>query len=151
MIGSIDSVQSTVMGHVAWTCQNASGNRGDDLRSLKQCDLQPYKLLHPNMETIIPTVLGLQDEHKAIKNGMQTMSSFAHLRCNSQCVIQTVNPTYMAFIAHRNPVMCPLGAIAIYLHWLHDYYKLAEHIDIDWAQNSSWRKVLIYLTSGAEN
>ena len=65
--------------------------------------------------------------------------------------LQTVNPTYTAFIAHRNPVMCPLGAIAIYLHWLHDYYKLTEHIDIDWAQNSSWCKVLIYLTSGAEN
>ncbi|KIM75214.1 hypothetical protein PILCRDRAFT_49321, partial [Piloderma croceum F 1598] len=117
-------LQSTVMGHVTWTCQNASGNRGDDLRALKQCDLQPYKILHPNMETIIPTILGLQDEHKAIKNGMQT----------------TVNPTYTAFIAHRNPIMCPMGAIAIYLHWLHDYYKLAEHVDIDWAQNSSWRK-----------
>lgn len=63
------------MGHVAWTCQNASGNRGDDLRALKQCDLQPYKLLHPNMETVIPTILGLQDEHKAIKNRMQTVSS----------------------------------------------------------------------------
>ena len=35
-----------------------------------------------------------------------------------------------------------MGAIAIYLHWLHDYYKLAERVDIDWAQNSSWRKVL---------
>jgi hypothetical protein len=71
----VPPVQSTVMGHIAWTCQNASGNRGDDLRALKQCDLQPYKILHPNMETIIPTILGLQDEHKAIKNGMQTVSS----------------------------------------------------------------------------
>ena len=65
------------MGHVAWTCQNASGNRSDDLRALKQCDLQPYKILHPNMETIIPTILGLQDEHKATKSGMQTVSLVA--------------------------------------------------------------------------
>jgi hypothetical protein len=50
---------------------------------------------------------------------------------------QTVNPTYTAFIAHRNPVMCPMGAIAIYLHWLHDHYKLADRVDIDWTQNSS--------------
>lgn len=62
------------MGHIAWTCQNASGNRGDDLRALKQCDLQPYQILHPNMETVIPTILGLQDEHKATKSGMQTAS-----------------------------------------------------------------------------
>jgi hypothetical protein len=34
-----------------------------------------HKLLHPNMETVIPTILGLQDEHKAIKNGMQTVST----------------------------------------------------------------------------
>jgi hypothetical protein len=37
--------------------------------------------------------------------------------------------------------MCPMGAIAIYLHWLHDHYKLEERIEIDWGQNSSWRKV----------
>jgi len=37
--------------------------------------------------------------------------------------------------------MCPMGAIAIYLHWLQDHYKLAERIDINWALNSSWRKV----------
>jgi hypothetical protein len=65
------------MGHVAWTCQNASSNRRDDLRSLKQCDLQPYKILHPNMETGVPTILGLQGEHKATKSGMQTVSSVA--------------------------------------------------------------------------
>lgn len=37
--------------------------------------------------------------------------------------------------------MCPMGAIAIYLHWLHDHYKLEERVEIDWSQNSSWRKV----------
>jgi hypothetical protein len=64
------------MDHVAWTCQNASGNCGDNLHALKQCDLQPYKILHPNfMETVIPTILGLQDEHKAMKSRMQIVSS----------------------------------------------------------------------------
>jgi hypothetical protein len=28
-----------------------------------------------------PTILGLQDEHKAIKNGMQTVSIIIHLYC----------------------------------------------------------------------
>jgi hypothetical protein len=47
--------------------------------------------------------------------------------------------------------MCPMGAIAIYLHWLHDYYKLAERVEIDWTQNSSWRKVLKFqLSFGAQ-
>jgi hypothetical protein len=55
--------------------------------------------------------------------------------------IQTVNRTYSTFIAHRNPEMCPLGAMAIYHHYLHDYYKLSEKMDIDWARNSSWRQV----------
>lgn len=39
-----------------------------------------------------------------------------------------------------------MGAIAIYLHWLHDQYKLADHVEIDWAQNSSWRKVCVSFT-----
>lgn len=107
--------------------------------------MQPYELLHPNLETDMYCVLGLQEESKTGKRGMKTvryllfgMQSLAKLIC----VSKTVNPTYSTFIAHRNPEMCPLGAMAIYHHYLHDYYKLGEKMDIDWTQNSSWRKVI---------
>ena len=118
-------MQATVMGHVAWTCQNASGNHGDDLCALNQCDLQPYKILHLNMEMVIPTILGLQDEHKAIKNGMQTVSSTVEpkdvLNVNN---LQTVNPTYTAFIAlqSRNVSFgcnCHLSSLAAWLLQTH--------------------------------
>ena len=29
---------------------NESGNRGDDIRALWLCEVQPYELLHPNVE-----------------------------------------------------------------------------------------------------
>jgi hypothetical protein len=61
------------MGHLAWTCQNASGNRGDDFRALKLSELQPYTWLHPNGETAVECVLGLQGEEKAGKRGMKTV------------------------------------------------------------------------------
>jgi hypothetical protein len=51
----------------AWTCQKATGNRGDDFRALKLCDMQPYKLLHPNLETEVYCVLGLQEESKTAR------------------------------------------------------------------------------------
>ncbi|KAJ6450568.1 hypothetical protein C8R47DRAFT_1189292 [Mycena vitilis] len=118
-------LHQTLNGHLAWTCQNASGNRGDDFRALKLCEMQPYIFLHPNKETSVSCVLGLQGEEKAGKRGMKTV----------------INPTYTTWIAHRNPEMCPLGAMAMYHHWLHDYYGLTEKCSIDWAVNKSWRNI----------
>ncbi|KAJ7232353.1 hypothetical protein C8J57DRAFT_1383741 [Mycena rebaudengoi] len=122
---SIGYVHQVVNGHLSWTCQNASGNRGDDFRALKLCEMQPYVFLHPNKETSVYCVLGLQGEEKAGKRGMKTI----------------VNPSYTTFIAHRNPEVCPLGAMAMYFHWLHDVYELPKKMSIDWESNKSWRNV----------
>ncbi|KAJ7252582.1 hypothetical protein C8J57DRAFT_1351069 [Mycena rebaudengoi] len=118
-------LHQVVNGHLSWTCQNASGNRGDDFRVLKLCEMQPYVFLHPNKETSVYCVLGLQGEEKAGKRGMKTI----------------VNPSYTTFIAHRNPEVCPLGAMAMYFHWLHDVYQLPKKMSIDWESNKSWRNV----------
>lgn len=67
-------MRSAVYGHLAWTAQNASGNRGDDLRALKLAELQPAVMLHPNKDTAVPCVYGLQSEEKAGKRGMRTVS-----------------------------------------------------------------------------
>jgi hypothetical protein len=67
------SVWSVVNGHLAWTAQNAPGNRGDDLQALKLAELQPYNMLHPNKETAMFSVLGLQGEEKAGRRGMHTI------------------------------------------------------------------------------
>lgn len=64
-----------IFGHLAWTLQNGSGNRGDDLRALKLAELQPTMLLHPNKETEIYSMLGLQGKEKAGKRGMKTVSN----------------------------------------------------------------------------
>jgi hypothetical protein len=42
-----------------WTAQNATGNV-DDFHALKLAELQPYTMLHPNKETAMFSVLGLQ-------------------------------------------------------------------------------------------
>ncbi|KAJ6513969.1 hypothetical protein DFH09DRAFT_1197104 [Mycena vulgaris] len=114
-----------IFGHLAWTAQHASGNRGDDFRALKLCELQPYNITHPNGRTVIYSVLGLQGEEKAGKRGMRTV----------------VNPVYSAFIAHMYPEMCPLGALALYLHYLYDVKQLTTIMDINWSLNKSWRQV----------
>ncbi|KAJ7433473.1 hypothetical protein FB451DRAFT_1472227, partial [Mycena latifolia] len=116
-----------IFGHLAWTAQHASGNRGDDFRALKLCELQPYRITHPNGRTLIYSVLGLQGEEKAGKRGMRTI----------------VNPVYSAFIAHMYPEMCPLGALAFYLHYLYDVKELTSIMNIDWSLNKSWRQVRI--------
>ncbi|KAJ6511689.1 hypothetical protein DFH09DRAFT_1434967 [Mycena vulgaris] len=116
-----------IFGHLAWACQHATGNRGDDFRALKLAELQPYDIQHPNRRTIIPSVLGLQGEEKAGKRGMRTV----------------VNPSYSAFIANKNPEMCPLGAFAFYHHYIHDEKKISDMLSIDWSVNKSWRQIRI--------
>ncbi|KAJ3776228.1 hypothetical protein FB446DRAFT_683067 [Lentinula raphanica] len=121
-------VRSTVLGHLSWTSQHASGNRGDDIRALKLAELQPHTLLHPNKETAIFAMLGLQGEEKAGKRGLRTV----------------INPTYTTFIAHLHPEQCPLGGFALYFHYLFDYNEgLTEKMDIDWSLNKSWRGIRV--------
>lgn len=54
---------------------NATGNRGDDFRSLKLAELQPYSMQHPVHNMKIFAILGLQGEEKAGKRGMRTVRS----------------------------------------------------------------------------
>ncbi|KAF9018376.1 hypothetical protein BDZ89DRAFT_1073960 [Hymenopellis radicata] len=117
----------TVFGHLSWVCQRASGNRGDDFRSLRLAQLQPYIWLHPDKSTQVFSVLGLQNEEKAGDRGMST----------------SINPVYTVFVAHRDAESCPLGALAIYLHYLLDYYRLGDKMEIDWTRNRDWRQVRV--------
>ncbi|EDR01578.1 uncharacterized protein LACBIDRAFT_310608 [Laccaria bicolor S238N-H82] len=128
-------LKPTINGHLAWTMMNASGNRGDDIRALRLCEMQPYQFLHPNGETSIPAVLGLQSdmEQKARSKGMKT----------------TINPTYTCFIAHRNPEMCSLGAFALYLHYIHDVADVDTKYDIDYTVNKSWHAIRLIHGSSA--
>ncbi|KAF9490446.1 hypothetical protein BDN71DRAFT_1490630 [Pleurotus eryngii] len=118
---------SVVYGHLAWTSQHSSGNRGDDLRALKLAELQPWTMTHPNQETKIQCLLALQSEEKAGKRGMRTV----------------INPVYTVWMAHRSADLCPIGAFAIYHHYLHDVKQLASSEDIDWTVNKSWRQVRV--------
>ncbi|KAF5370507.1 hypothetical protein D9615_010341 [Tricholomella constricta] len=118
-------LKATINGHLSWCMMNASGNRGDDIRALRLCEMQPYTFLHPNGVTEVPSVLSLQSEQKATRRGMKT----------------TVNPTYTCFIAHRDPVKCPLGAFALYLHFIHDHAKIDEKYSLDYTSNKSWRSM----------
>lgn len=67
------SVRCAINGHLAWTTQNASGNRGDDVRALKIAELQPYTMKHPDGKTDIFSVLAMQGEEKAGLKGMKTV------------------------------------------------------------------------------
>ncbi|OJA10894.1 hypothetical protein AZE42_08365 [Rhizopogon vesiculosus] len=51
------------------------------------------------------------------------------------------------FITHIDPTKCPLGALAVYLHYLFNYYKLSDKMEIDWAVNKSWHVVCLIFGS----
>ncbi|KAJ7462509.1 hypothetical protein FB451DRAFT_1404301 [Mycena latifolia] len=117
----------SVFGHLAWTAQHASGNRGDDFRALKLAEMQSHTLLHPDKRTAMPSILGLQGEEKAGQRGMRTV----------------INPVYSVFIPNLKPEMCPFGAFAFYFHYLHDEKNIMESMNIDWTLNKSWRAIRV--------
>ncbi|KAJ7198510.1 hypothetical protein GGX14DRAFT_374030, partial [Mycena pura] len=116
---------SALKGHLAWTGQNATGNRGDDIRALRLSEIQPYEMTHPKRKTRFFVVLGLQGAEKCGKRGMKT----------------TINPSYSVFAPHKDGSQCAVGAFAFYLHFLFDVYHIIEKMQIDFTQNSSWRQI----------
>ncbi|KAF9062011.1 hypothetical protein BDP27DRAFT_1369177 [Rhodocollybia butyracea] len=48
-----------------------------------------------------------------------------------------------SFIAHLHPEQCLMGAFAFYFHYLFDYKKITEQMDIDWSVNKSWRQARV--------
>ncbi|KAJ3827650.1 hypothetical protein F5880DRAFT_1680050 [Lentinula raphanica] len=83
--------------------------------------------LHPNKETAIPAILGLQGKEKAGKCGLKTM----------------INPSYMTFISHLNAEQSPFGAFSFYVHYLFDVKDITLVMKIDWAINKSWRQARV--------
>jgi len=134
-------VHPAINGHLAWALQHASGNRGDDIRALRLAELQPAKMLHPNKETEIPVIYGLQGEDKAGKRGMKTVCFTISIKFQLNPQLQTINPFFTSFIAHQQAEMCPIGALAILHHYLYDVRNLATMEQIDWSLNKSWRQV----------
>ncbi|PBK88650.1 hypothetical protein ARMGADRAFT_1047408 [Armillaria gallica] len=102
------AVRIAVFRHLAWTCQMASRNHSDDFQSLRLVELQPYVWLHPNKQTQVFSVLGMQGEKKANRRGMQIK----------------INPVYSVFIVHHDAMSCPLGAMIFYFHYIHDYFEI---------------------------
>ncbi|KAJ7265171.1 hypothetical protein C8J57DRAFT_1511728 [Mycena rebaudengoi] len=56
---------------------------------------------------------------------------------------QVINPVYSAFIANKNPEICPLGAFAFYHHYIHDVMDISDTLKTDWTKNKSWRQVAV--------
>ncbi|KAF5336960.1 hypothetical protein D9611_002923 [Ephemerocybe angulata] len=118
-------LRCVINGHLAWTMQNATGNRGDDIRALKIAELQPYDMPHPNSITSMFCILAMQGEEKAGLKGMQSK----------------VNQVYSALLAHRKAEWCPIAALAFYHHYLYDVRQVIEEMNIDWLWNKSWRRI----------
>ncbi|KAJ3769609.1 hypothetical protein FB446DRAFT_706117 [Lentinula raphanica] len=124
-----------VDGHLAWTAQNASGKRGDDIRSLRIRELQPYEFVHPNKVTKIDALLGLQGEEKYKAKGMKSVHQ----------------PVISTWIPHQDPLWDAIGSILRKLHWLFDVYKIDTKKEIDWSVNRSWGQIRMLFGSNPDH
>ena len=55
---------------------------------------------------------------------------------------QKQEPNYNFVLPHRNPLRCPIGALAILLHYVFDQEELISQVaEWDWSRASTWRQV----------
>jgi hypothetical protein len=146
-------VPSVIRAHFCWNWQRQTLNRGDELRSLRLCCIQPYTIHladHTNADGSriglgrdYFGVLSMFHETKVAKPGVGLLPSLAvasHLLMFMS--LQTLEPEYNFVLPHRDPLCCAVGAIALLLHYVFDHQGLLrKHPDWDWSRGSTWHKV----------
>ena len=56
--------------------------------------------------------------------------------------MQKTEPIYSYVLPHRNPLRCPVGALAILLHFMFGQENLLGCLpEWDWENSASWRQV----------
>lgn len=144
----VPTIVKTLFG---WNWQCSTLNRGDELVNLLLGCLQPFQLFVPDYTTVdgrrsglgsrFFAVLCLFHETKVAQPGVLVYSFVAHVNlCSS--VGQKSEPNYNCVLPHRDPLRCPIGALALLLWFIFDEEKLVSLVpDWDWSKASSWRKV----------
>lgn len=57
-------------------------------------------------------------------------------------MIQKTEPAYSYALPHSDPLKCPVGALAILLHYMFDQEKLVSRVaGWKWEDTTSWRQV----------
>jgi hypothetical protein len=126
--------------------------------SLLMACIQPFYLNLPNYTEhngqISPVnreffgVLALFHETKTAQPGVTIFLAVAQILLN-MCYyflfiyfIQKTEPTYSYVLPHRIPLRCPVGALAILLHFMFDQENLLGRLpEWDWENSASWRRV----------
>ncbi|KAF8467011.1 hypothetical protein DFH94DRAFT_616994, partial [Russula ochroleuca] len=114
---TLDQIPSIVKAHFSWTWQCTTLNQGDELVNLLLCCLQPYRLFVPDYTTADGCRSG-RGQH-----------------------IFGQEPDYNFVLPHRDPLHCPVGALAILLYFMFDQGGLmAKFPEWDWSKSVTWRK-----------
>ncbi|KAG2142292.1 uncharacterized protein EDB93DRAFT_1252350 [Suillus bovinus] len=130
---TLTQLPSIIKAYQCWTWQCTTLNQGDELINLPLSCIQPYKVFVPDYTTadgrrsrsgqFFLGVLSLYHETKVAKPGKQ-------------------EPDYSFMLPHKDPLKCPIGALAISLHYQFDQEGLMSKVDgWDWSQSSTWREV----------
>ncbi|KAG1778557.1 hypothetical protein EV702DRAFT_1196072 [Suillus placidus] len=130
---TLTQLPSVIKAHQCWTWQCTTLNRGDELVSLPLSCIQPYKVFVPDYTTadgrrsgsgqFFFGVLSLYHKTKVVKPGKQ-------------------EPDYNFVLLHKDLLKCPVGALAISLHYQFDQEGLMSKVDgWDWSWSATWREV----------
>ncbi|KAN0129106.1 hypothetical protein V8E53_013102, partial [Lactarius tabidus] len=132
-IFNMDQVPSIIKSLFSWNWQSATLNHGDELVNLPLAFLQPYTICIPDFNHSNGQPVGM---HQGI---FGVLSMFWDTKTANA---DKNEPTYNFVVPHCDPLHCPVGALAIMLHFMFDQGGLVSKIPgWDWAKASSWHGV----------
>jgi hypothetical protein len=122
----------------------------DKLACLPIACLQPFELFIPDYTTPDGRrsglgqrrfgVLSLYHETKVIKPQVGDFVTTPHAA--HELFTQQQEPDYNFVLPHKNPLRCPVNALALLLHFVFDQSELTDTVEgWDWSRTSTWRKV----------
>ncbi|KAH8997105.1 hypothetical protein EDB86DRAFT_2803614, partial [Lactarius hatsudake] len=115
----LPQLPSIVKAHFSWNWQCTTLTRGDELVNLRLPCIQPYHLFIPDYTTADGRRSG-----------------------RGSCFFGKQEPDYNFVLPHRDPLRCPIVALAIFLHYVFDQEDLISKVaGWDWSCAASWRKI----------
>ncbi|KAF8961564.1 hypothetical protein BDZ97DRAFT_1201735 [Flammula alnicola] len=129
----LDQLPSIIKAHFSWTWQCSTLNRSDELVSLLMACIQPFSLRLPDYTDHNGRISPLN---------RQALGVLAMFHETKTAQPGKTEPKYSFVLPHRDPLRCPVGALAILLHFMFDQEDLMSRVSPwDWENAATWRKV----------
>ncbi|OCH83775.1 hypothetical protein OBBRIDRAFT_808754, partial [Obba rivulosa] len=133
IFSSVKQLPSMIKAHFCWTWQCTTLNRGDELVNLLLCCVQPFEIALSDFLSADGRRGGLSRQHFGV------LSMYHETKVPKP---GKQEPDYNFVLPNHDPLRCPVGALALQLHYIFDQEQLVQKVpEWNWSSATTWRTV----------